>query len=395
MIHFLKNTPVQTCLSLFLAAILSYFMNGEAQNVCYTLSCVLKDVLLFILPPAVFFFIAFSLRSFEKQGFALLILLILFEAFSNTLASGAAYGLSFIAEYYVQDVLFATKGSSLNSYFSLADLRPSFWRVEYGTGLGAVVGITGPYLRSLFIDSFLIKGKKLFTFIFSKVFARLIPLFIFGFFLNLMQGGVLGSIFTQSAQALLLMTGGLLFYIFILFFGAAGSFVQSIKMIANALPAGMTAFSTMSSAATMPITIEVTEKNLKNKAFASMLIPATTNIQQIGDCFCNVFLCCMILIFYGKGLPDPTTFATFLSVFVVARFTTAGMIGGAIFIMLPIYQSYLGFDAEMTALILSLNMLLDPLVTSTNVMANSALCVLFEKVWGFYHALRTPSSIVT
>ncbi|MBX9977238.1 MAG: dicarboxylate/amino acid:cation symporter [Alphaproteobacteria bacterium] len=66
----------------------------------------------------------------------------------------------------------------------------------------------------------------------------------------------------------------------------------------------------------------------------------------------------------------------------MARFTTAAVIGGAIFTMLPIYQNYLGFNAEMTALILTFNMLLDPIVTASNVMANSALCVLFEQVWG-------------
>jgi Na+/H+-dicarboxylate symporter len=55
--------------------------------------------------------------------------------------------------------------------------------------------------------------------------------------------------------------------------------------------------------------------------------------------------------------------------------------GGAVFIMLPIYQNYLGFMAEMTSLILAFNMLLDPFVTSTNVMANISLCSVFEKVW--------------
>ena len=49
--------------------------------------------------------------------------------------------------------------------------------------------------------------------------------------------------------------------------------------------------------------------------------------------------------------------------------------------MLPIYESYLGFTPEMIAIILAVNVILDPLVTCTNVVANGALCRVFERVW--------------
>ena len=49
--------------------------------------------------------------------------------------------------------------------------------------------------------------------------------------------------------------------------------------------------------------------------------------------------------------------------------------------MLPIYENYLNFNPEMIAIILALNVVLDPLITSCNVMANGALCRVFEKVW--------------
>ena len=73
--------------------------------------------------------------------------------------------------------------------------------------------------------------------------------------------------------------------------------------------------------------------------------------------------------------------ASFSLVFVLARFATAAVIGGAIFIMLPIYEAYLGFNAEMIAIILAFNVILDPVITASNVVANGALCQIFEKVW--------------
>jgi Na+/H+-dicarboxylate symporter len=71
----------------------------------------------------------------------------------------------------------------------------------------------------------------------------------------------------------------------------------------------------------------------------------------------------------------------------LARFATAAVQGGAIFIMLPIYETYLDFNGEMIALILALNVVLDPLITSCNVLANGALCRTFERVWGGVQSL--------
>ena len=57
------------------------------------------------------------------------------------------------------------------------------------------------------------------------------------------------------------------------------------------------------------------------------------------------------------------------------------MLGGAIFVMLPIYQHYLNFNDEMIAIILAMNVILDPIVTSSNVMANGGLAKIFENIW--------------
>ena len=115
--------------------------------------------------------------------------------------------------------------------------------------------------------------------------------------------------------------------------------------------------------------------------FAKAVIPATTNIQQIGDCITNSFLCFLLYSQFFGHPPDLLTWSSFSIVFVLARFATAAVLGGAIFVMLPVYESYLSFSPEMIAIILAFNVILDPLVTSSNVMANGALCRVFEKLW--------------
>lgn len=380
-------TFLQTLFALSIAFVFGKAMPIPLATFFYTISSLLKDALMAFLPLAIFFFIGGTLRQFEKKGVILMITLVIFELVSNASASVAAYGLSFMgASLYKGSNIITQHGDGLVPFFTLKAWLPSFWRVEYGTVLGVVMGLFLPYMKNNRLrhkgERFFERGRNVAIFIFSRLFARVIPLFVFGFFINLIRTTPFFEVLFSGGQALFLMTIGVYSYVLFLFWMGAGfSLKGMLSFLKNAMPAGIVAFSSMSSAATMPLTIQATEKNLKNPSFAGMIIPATTNIQQVGDCFVNVFLCCVMLSFFGHGLPSFSSFSIFLSVFVVARFTTAAVVGGAIFIMLPIYQNYLGFTEEMTALILTFNMLLDPLVTSSNVMANSALCVVFERVW--------------
>ena len=176
----------------------------------------------------------------------------------------------------------------------------------------------------------------------------------------------------------------IILYIFFIF--AAGNLfnpLNIIRDIKNLMPAGLISFTSGCSLSTMPWTIEGTAKNLKDPELAKAIIPATTNIQQIGDCITNCFLCFLIYKnFFGYN-PDILTWSTFTMVFVAVRFTTVAMIGGAVFLMLPVYQHYLGFTDEMLAIILAFNVILDPIVTSSNVMANGGLAKVFESIWRF------------
>lgn len=196
------------------------------------------------------------------------------------------------------------------------------------------------------------------------------------------QTNMLQNLFSQYMELLAWLIVILAIYIFALFFiGNGGSIRGALLSLKNLLPAGALAFTSGCSLSTMPWTIQGTAKNLQTPDLAKAVIPATTNIQQIGDCIINTFLCYLLYNQFFGHYPDSATWLQFSLVFVLARFATAAIIGGAIFIMLPIYETYLSFNAEMIAIILAFNVILDPLVTSCNVIANGALCRLFERVW--------------
>jgi hypothetical protein len=390
----LKQRNVQTILVLTAYVLLEPFLPSIAHQAFYTVSLFIKDLLIWNLPLVVAFFIAFTVSSFERRAPLFILTLVVFETLSNLSSVWYAYGTATL----VADHLPLIKATALESHFEplwrLPLLRPDWWSAEKGALVGLVLGCVSAFAKGSLLKQFLDQGKSFAEWLLTKIFARLIPVFVLGFVAYMVQTKLLDHVLAHYAVLTMCLTLFLLLYITFLFALGAGRPLRRVfSNIKNLLPAGAMALTSSCSMSTMPWTIEGAAKNLKDPLLAKAIIPATTNIQQIGDCLAQTFLCFMIYRhFYGHN-PDLMTWFLFSNVFVLARFATAAVLGGAIFIMLPIYENYLNFNPEMIAIILALNVVLDPLITSCNVMANGALCRVFEKVWTSVQALLIPDRL--
>lgn len=154
-------------------------------------------------------------------------------------------------------------------------------------------------------------------------------------------------------------------------------FYESVK---NMIPAGFAGFCTMSSAASMPLTIIGTEKNTDNSNLAHSVIPTTVNVHLVGDCFAIPIFAYAVLKNYGIEEPTLLAYLIFAGYFVLAKFSVAAIPGGGIIVMLPILENYLGLKGEMLSLITTLYILFDPIVTCANVFGNGAFAMVINKL---------------
>src|SRR5690606_279132 len=69
--------------------------------------------------------------------------------------------------------------------------------------------------------------------------------------------------------------------------------------VRNVLPATLTGFSTISSAAAMPVLLISTEKNLEDKEKAGMLVPAIINIHTVGSAIAVPILSLATILTFG------------------------------------------------------------------------------------------------
>lgn len=378
-----SHRGVQTLFLLSIYLILSPFLSLQASCFLYSISVLIKEILGWTLPLTVCFFIAHSIVSFKKQALFFLVFLLIFEGVSNFISVWFSYGAgSLLSPFFSEIFSFNANAELLTPYWHLPFAKPSLWSADKGAIFGMLLGIFGYFVDQARFYSFISRSKDLAQRLLTRAFSPLAPLFVLGFIVKMHHEKTLSFLITHYFFLVICVAALLIVYISSLFLiGNKGQLSKSALDAFHLSSPGLLAFTSGCSLSTMPWTIQATEKNLRHPELARSIIPATTNIQQIGDCITNTFLCFLIYTATFNQMPSLTLWLKFSLLFVCARYATAAVMGGAIFLMLPIYEKALGFSPEMLATILAFNVILDPLVTSSNVIANGALCKIFENLW--------------
>ena len=287
----------------------------EIHRGLYTMSLVIKEGLLWVLPLTVCILISYAISSFEKNAPLFVILLILFEFVSNMMGVWYASAFGYLTITPVSEVKAVTEG--FTPLWDISFARPSWWSASRGVFMGVILGLM-PWFRGA-----ILLGKQWVEFIITRLFSKIAALFIIGFIARLYH---MQTILWNGYLILCLVS-----YIGLIFLIGSG-----LRGFLALLPAGGMAFMSGCSISTMPWTISGTGKSLRDPELAKAVIPATTNVQQIGDCIVNVFLCFMLYTQWNGHVPSLQVWVPFTIAFVVARFATAAVLGGAIFVMLPI-----------------------------------------------------------
>jgi Na+/H+-dicarboxylate symporter len=247
--------------------------------------------------------------------------------------------------------------------------------------LGVSVGLIFSFIKAPRVTTLACRMRHYVTVVLQKAFIPLLPVYVFGFILKMEYEGTLSVLVKSSGHVFGLLWVIIILYLTLLYFIASGfRLPRFFEVVQNMLPAGITGFSTMSSAATMPVTLAATEKNTGDEQFADLIIPTTVNIHLIGDALAIPILALAVLSLSGMPLPTFENYLLFTLYFCLAKCSVAGIPGGGIIVMLPILQKYLNLSPEMASLMTTIYIVQDPIFTSANVMGNGAFALMARKI---------------
>ena len=248
--------------------------------------------------------------------------------------------------------------------------------LAFTLGLG-IAALDRDYLKNVAKDF-----EKIIVKTIKVAIIPLLPLYIFGIFLNMTFVGQVFSVLTVFIKII-----GIIFLIhigiLILQFTIAGGFAHKnpFKLLWNMMPAYFTALGTQSSAATIPVTLEQTRKNGVSEDIAGFTVPLCATIHMSGSTLKIVACALALMIMQGMDY-NFGMFMGFVCMLGITMVAAPGVPGGAIMASLGLLQSMLGFDQEAQALMIALYIAMDSFGTACNVTGDGAIAIIIDKLMG-------------
>ena len=268
----------------------------------------------------------------------------------------------------------------LKTYFTIE--MPPVVGVMTALLLSFVIGIGLSLVPRGVLRKGFIEFRAIITRLIENIIVPLLPLHIFGIFLNLTYTGeavhIMRTLIRVVVIVLILEVVILLTQYFVA--GAVGR-VNPFKAIFTMLPAYLTALGTSSSAATIPVTLRQTRKNGVSDAVSSFTIPLCATIHLAGSTS-KIFAFAFAIV-YTQGMTVTTTqWVGFIFMLGITMVAAPGVPGGAIMAATGILQSMLGFDDSAVALMIATYIALDSFGTATNVTGDGAIAIIMDRVTG-------------
>jgi Na+/H+-dicarboxylate symporter len=371
--------------AIILGLVLGNFTGEWIVRVFVSFNGLFSGFLGFCIPLIVVGLVAPGIADMGKNAGRLLIITVilaygftLFSGFMSYFSCSAIFpsliGGSDFSDINVQN----PESGNVAPYFSL-EIEPVF-SVMTALLLAFVVGIGSALGNGKIIKPAMEEFKAIIEKVITAIIIPLLPVFIFGIFLNMS--------YSEAAFKVISVFGKIILVIFVLhilllliMFCIAGAVAKTnpFRLLYRMMPAYMTALGTSSSAATIPVTLNQVKKLGVNEDVADFCVPLCATIHLSGSTLKIVatsFAICVMM-----DLPhDILLYSGFIMMLGIMMIAAPGVPGGAIMAAVAILQSILHFDDNAVGLMIALYIAIDSFGTACNVTGDGALAVIVNKL---------------
>ena len=371
-------------IAIALGILFGNFLPEVMVRIFVTFNSIFSEFLGFIIPLIILGLVTPAIADIGSQAGRMLVVTTL-VAYTATLISGF---LSYFtgANFFPSMI---TPGASIDQISQAHDAIPFFtvsipasMNVMTALVMSFTLGIGLAYLNKETLKNAFNDFKDIIVKTIQAVILPLLPIYIFGIFLNMTHSGQVMGVLTVFIKII-----GVIFalhvFLLIMQYIIASLFahVNPFKALLRMLPAYFTALGTQSSAATIPVTLRQTIKNGVSEDIAGFVIPLCATIHLSGSTL--KIVACALALMMMQGMPyDFPMFAGFICMLGVTMVAAPGVPGGAIMACLGILQSMLGFGESEQALMIALYIAMDSFGTACNVTGDGAIALIINKFYG-------------
>ena len=350
-------------------------------QILITFKALFGQLLFFTIPLLILFFITSGIAALPRNSGKLLGRT-LGIAYLSTIAAGSfafliAAGVIPLLAPAAAD-LASTAGVNLTPYIELN--IPPLFNVMTALALAFIFGLGIASTQATSLKQLSDQGRDIIQLLLTRIIIPLLPLYIAGVFA---QMAAAGSVFvTLKTFGIVLIMAIVLHWLWIItLFLIAGlkAGKSPLSLIKNMLPAYFTALGTMSSAATIPVSLQATKNNGVKEDVANFTVPLCATTHLAGSTI-TIVSCAVAVIMMKSNLEIPSllTMLPFILTLGVVMLAAPGVPGGAVMSAVGLLGSMLGFGEGAIALMIALYMAQDSFGTACNVTGDGAIAVLVD-----------------
>ena len=370
---------IKLLVGLVAGAAIGRYVGPALMDVIVSLKHVLGQIIFYAVPLVIIGFIAPAIARLGRQASTLLLTAIVLAYLSSV---GAA-AFSAVSGYIIIPHL--SIPTALENLIPLP--KPSFvldippvMPVMSALVTALVIGIGVVWARAEAISSLLAELERVMTLVVTRIIIPLLPFFVGTTFAELSYEGRLTVQLPIFLAVILIAIVGHFIWLGVLYaIAGAVSGRNPARVFRYYLPAYLTAVGTMSSAATLPVSLACARRSpALSKTMTEFMIPLGATVHLCGSVLTETFFIMTISQMLYGSLPSVGTMALFIILFGVFAVGAPGVPGGTVMASIGLVTSVIGFDAAGVALLLAIFALQDSFGTACNVTGDGALTLILE-----------------
>ncbi len=340
------------------------------------------QLLFFTIPLLILFYITAGIVGLPRQSGRLLGLTI-GTSYLSTILAGI---LAFLLAALVVPLLAAEGGApppeAGNALTPFIEMNvPPLMGIMTALVMAFIFGLGIAATRAEGLKQLFEEGRSVIEILLVRIIIPLLPVYIAGVFAELAAAGTVFETLKTFGVVLVLSVALHWVWLAVLYTLAGLSAGTSpLKLLRNMLPAYFTALGTMSSAATIPVTLKSARSNGVREEIAGFTVPLCATVHLAGSTI-TIVSCAVAVMVLSEALAMPSflTMLPFILMLGVVMLAAPGVPGGAVMAAVGLLGSMLGFGETAIALMIALYMAQDSFGTACNVTGDGAIAVLIDQ----------------
>ena len=368
--------------ALVIGAVLGRVAGVGVMDAVVSIKHVLGQLIFFAVPLVIVGFIAPAIARLGQNASKMLLTAVALAYISSV---GAAFFSAFSGYAIIPHLSIPTQVEGLVELPKASFVLniPPLMSVMTALVTALIIGIAASWTKAETVMKILNELEGIMTSVVTRIVIPLLPFFVGATFCELSYEGRLTVQLPIFLLIILIVIVGHYIWLAVLFIiGGMMSGRNPWQVVRYYLPAYLTAVGTMSSAATLPVSLSCARRSpVLSRTMTEFMIPLGATVHLCGSVLTETFFCMTISLMLYGSLPSFGTMVLFIFLFGIFAVGAPGVPGGTVMASLGLVVSVLGFDPAGVALLLAIFALQDSFGTACNVTGDGALALMMEGIF--------------